>query len=207
MLATASAWSRSCRRVAGVIRAVTGCRLACLRGWLSAALTVPWSLALPLADRRGTPDRLAAYPAVGRGHLSASYVCADGRGPDLQVVGYVACRPPVAWQRLGHGDRLQRSRCLVAAGAFGPDNCDRDSPCPCFGYHVGGAAVSAGRLTVPDGKQMLGPVQHGPAGLHVRVLVGLDPVEAVHAGCPATGARRRRRGRPRASRPGNGRPG
>ena len=42
------------------------------------AAAAPWSLAMPLADGRGTPDRFAADPAVGGGHLAAGRVGADG---------------------------------------------------------------------------------------------------------------------------------
>jgi integrase len=54
---------------------------------------------------------------------------------------------PVVHRSRGSGSvtptRLQRSRCLIAAGVFGPDHGDRDSPVTRFGYHVGGAAVYA----------------------------------------------------------------
>ena len=63
-------------------------------------MVTPGPLALPFADRLGSPDRFAAYPAVGAGHLPAGHVCADSRRGDIQVAGNVACRPPVTRQRL-----------------------------------------------------------------------------------------------------------
>jgi hypothetical protein len=66
-------------------------------------MVTPGPLALPFADRLGSPDRFAAYPAVGAGNLSAGHVCADSRRGDIQVAGNVACRPPVLGKRLRHG--------------------------------------------------------------------------------------------------------
>jgi hypothetical protein len=85
---------------------IVDCGEARLCGWLSVVVDVPGPLALPLADRLGAPDRFAAYPAVGGGHLPAGHVCADGGRRDIEVAGNVACRPPVTRQRLGHADQI-----------------------------------------------------------------------------------------------------
>src|SRR5215469_9090157 len=44
--------------------------------------------------------------------------------------------------------RVQRLRCLVAAGAVGPDDRDRDGALACLGDYVGGPAVAPGGLAI-----------------------------------------------------------
>jgi hypothetical protein len=50
------------------------------------------------------------------------------------------------------GFRLQRSRCLAASGALGPDDCHREAALSCFVDDIGCATVSACWLAIPDGK-------------------------------------------------------
>src|SRR5215468_1100730 len=92
----------------------------------------------------------------------------------------------VVHQSRGRGSvtptRLQRSRCFIPRGAFGPDDGDRYAALSRFGDDVGGAAIPAGGFAVPYREQPVGGVQHDVAGLHVRVCGGFDPVEPVHAG-------------------------
>jgi integrase len=122
-----------------------------LTGWFGAITASPRSLAVPFADRRGPPDRLPADLAVGAGHLATGDIGADGGRRDIHEARDVACCPPVIWERLCHAARLQLSRCLIAAGAFRPDDGERHTALTRFGHHIGGAAVSAGGLMLRRG--------------------------------------------------------
>lgn len=57
--------------------------------------------------------------------------------------------------------------CLAALGAGRPDDVDRLPVAAGVGHHVGGSAVAAGGLAVPDGEQFVGGVDHEPARGHV----------------------------------------
>jgi len=92
----------------------------------------------------------------------------------------------VVHQSVGSGSatrlRLQRLRCLVAAGALWPDDGDRYAALPRFGHHISGAAISASGLAIPDGEQPVGVCQHDAAGLHMSLLGRFGAVEAVYLG-------------------------
>jgi len=75
---------------------------------------------------------------------------------------------------------VQRLRCLVSAGALGPDDGNRDATLPRLGNHVGSTAIRSGRLAVPHGEQAIGIVQHGLAGRHMSFRGGLVIAEVVH---------------------------
>jgi integrase len=83
------------------------------------AAGVARSLAVPSADRRRPPDRLAADAPVGLGHLAAGHIGADRGRRDAQERGDIAGGPPVARKRLCHAVRVQRLRCLIPDGALG----------------------------------------------------------------------------------------
>src|SRR5262249_62391324 len=90
----------------------------------------------------------------------------------------------VVHQSVGSGSatlaRLQRSRCLVASGAFGPDDRDRHAALTRLGDDIGGAAVAAGGVTIPDGEELGRARPQDPAGLPVRLPVRFDVVQAGH---------------------------
>ena len=50
------------------------------------------------------------------------------------------------------------------------------------GHHVGGSAVAAGGLAVPDGVQFVGGVDHQLARGHVGLAGGLGERQAAHCG-------------------------
>lgn len=82
------------------------------------------------------------------------------------------------------GFRLQRSRCLAASGALGPDDCHRDAAFSRFADDISCAAISPRGLAVPDGKEPVCAAQHGIAGFHVGVFGRFDAVEPVDVGGP-----------------------
>lgn len=68
--------------------------------------------------------------------------------------------------------------CLAALGAGRPDDVDRLPVAAGVGHHVGGSAVAAGGLAVPDGEQFVGGVDHEPARGHVGPGGGIG--DAIH---------------------------
>src|SRR5689334_23759377 len=71
---------------------------------------------------------------------------------------------------------------LVALGAVRPDDVDRLSVPAGVRHHVGGSAVAAGGLAVPDGKQFVGGIDHELARGHVGLGGGLGERQAAHRG-------------------------
>jgi Terpene synthase family 2, C-terminal metal binding len=125
---------------------------------------------------RGNVDwssRTRRYRQPGKSERSCPWSTWSQRcweGPLTTVRAY-AIRSPLA---LGFG--LARS---VAAGPFGPDSCHRDGVLSRVGDDVGGASVGARGLAVPDGDEVVDPVDQGSAGRHVGLGVRVVVVEPV----------------------------
>jgi hypothetical protein len=65
----------------------------------------------------------------------------------------------------------------LAAGAFRPDDCDRDAALAGVGHHVGRPPEPPCWLPVPDGHQQAGVVHHCPASIQVGLLGGLGVLQ------------------------------
>src|SRR5215831_11893296 len=72
----------------------------------------------------------------------------------------------------------------VAAGTCWPDHPNGDCILAGPGDHVGGSAIAAGWLAVPDGPKLVSVPEHELARGHMRFRCGLGEIQSVHRASP-----------------------
>lgn len=87
-----------------------------------------------------------------------------------------------AWRR---GAKQAGQNYSVSLCAVGPDDMNREVAVTGKGDNVGGAAVSARRLTVPHSYELRRSIKHGLAGRHVGIAGRRRVGQRINIGCSA----------------------